>query len=197
MFWQRSKISWSPVETDYLKDHRSDDQNQLCIALGKTRNAIKNKLRELDGKAPKTKIRKTISKIGKRVDLDNKFFRSSWEANIARYFKSKYLAYEYEPKVFVFDKVKHGTVSYVPDFKVDSLGPSPYEWVEIKGMLKNSDKTRIRRFKQYYPEEFKRLRAVVGAPNTAADKFFKSLNIPVTYYRDYDKDNKNKVVGWE
>ena len=47
-------------------------------------------------------------------------------------------------------------------------------WIEIKGMLDSQSETAIRRFKKYYPEEFKKLKAVVGRKNTKADKFFKN-----------------------
>ena len=47
----RGKVKWSPVEIDYLKANRDKlPINQLTIALSKSRNAIKKKLDELDGK---------------------------------------------------------------------------------------------------------------------------------------------------
>lgn len=79
-----------------------------------------------------------------------------------------------------------------PDFKQDDL------WIEIKGMLDGNSATAIRRFKKFYPEEFKKLRAVVGRPNTKADKFFKKLEVPILYYmNELDKEYKEKIAGWE
>lgn len=76
------KIIWSPVEVEYLSKHRDDPLNQLTVALSKSRNAINNKLAELDGKPVKGKQKKSGkgTKIGKRKDLFNTFVRSGWEA---------------------------------------------------------------------------------------------------------------------
>lgn len=189
--WGRGPIVWSPVEVDYLKLNRHTQAiDQLAIALAKSRNAVSNKMKELDGK-PVKKAGKGRSKIGKRKDLGI-FMRSGWEANVARWLKHEGRTYMYEPKNFIFDKFKHGTVSYVPDFYVDNT-----YWVEVKGMLKGSDKTRIRRFKKFYPEEFKNLKVVCN-PNTAADKFFKEVGVPIiSYYRDLDKQFKALIPEWE
>ena len=52
--FRRAKVVWSPVEEEYLKKHREDTSvNQLTIALAKSRNAIKRKLDEFDGKPPR------------------------------------------------------------------------------------------------------------------------------------------------
>lgn len=193
--WMSRTVSWSPCELDYLKANREiRSTNELSLYLGKSRNAIKNKLDELDGKVLPKKNK--ISRIGKRDDIIQngkaQFFRSSWEANIARWFNSKGRKWTYEPKVFFFDKVKHGTVSYCPDFDSDG------EWVEIKGMLDRQSQTAIRRFQKYYPDEFKKLKAVVGRPNTKADKFFKKLGVPIlAYISDLDKEQRKIIPCWE
>jgi len=193
--WAR-KVIWSPVEIDYLKVNRDLPVNQLSLSLAKTRNAIAVKLREIDGRPYKQQGKKNkFSRIGKRKDLGI-FLRSSWESNFCRYLKHHNQSFMYEPKVFLFENVKHGTVSYVPDFRVES--PSgDYNWIEIKGMLKSSDKTRIRRFKKLYPEDFVRLKAVCN-PNTAAEKFFLEMNVPIlAHYRSLDKQYKDVIPHWE
>lgn len=192
--WGRGKIVWSPVEIDYLKANRSFPIDQLAIALAKSRNGVMNKMKELDGK-PVAKSSKGRTKIGKRKDLGI-FMRSGWEANVARYFKHKKISFMYEPKNFHFEKFKHGTVSYVPDFRLEGIDGN-YQWVEVKGMLKGTDKTRIRRFKKFYPEEFSRLHAICN-PNTAGDKFFQEMGIPIlAYYRHLDKEFKVVIPDWE
>lgn len=189
----RNKTIWSPVELDYLKANRDTmSQEQLSLALAKSRNAIKNKLLELDGKAVKKTPRRT--NIGKRTDLNGLFVRSGWEANYLRYLKHQGKKYKYEPQVFPFLDVKHGTTSYCPDIYV----PSDDTWVEIKGMLDGRSKTQIRRFKKYYPAEFSKLRAVVGSPSTKAAKFFESMGVPIIgYYNDLNKQFKKVIKGWE
>ena len=187
----RNKISWSPVELDYLKANRDTDMNQLSLALGKSRNAVKNKLLEIDGKLIPKKANKKRTNIGKRKDLGI-FMRSSWESNLARYLKSINVSFQYEAEVFTFPGVKHGTVSYCPDFKtVDS-------WIECKGFLDGKSKTQIRRFKKHYPEEFKKLKAVVGSHSTAAAKFFTSMGVPIfAYYNELNKTCKDTIINWE
>jgi hypothetical protein len=188
----RNKVVWSPVELDFLKANRDTiDLNQLSLSLAKSRNAVKNKLLELDGKLVPKKSSKKRTNIGKRADL-GKFFRSSWEANIARFLKHQNMKWEYEPQVFTYP-YKHGTVSYCPDFK---LGDGT--WIEVKGFMDGRSKTQIRRFKKHYPEEFKKLRVVVGSDNTAAAKFFKEMGVPVwQLYNSLNKKYRHEIQSWE
>jgi len=191
--FRRGKVIWSPVEIDYLKANRDTmDINQLSLALAKSRNAVKRKCDELDGK-PVTKKMAKRSVIGRRDDLDQ-FFRSNWEANVARWFNHKKKKWAYEPQVFSFLEhgIKRGTVSYCPDFKAGTL------WIEVKGYLDRKGQTAIKRFKKFYPKEFKKLRAIVGRKGTKADKFFEEVGVPViAYMNELDKKFKNKLPHWE
>ena len=95
-------------------------------------------------------------KMGKRVDLDNQYFRSSWEANYARYLNwlceiGDIEHWEYEPDVFMFHEIKRGTRSYTPDFKVFEQDGS-FEYIEIKGWMDPKSKTRLKRMAKYYPD---------------------------------------------
>lgn len=189
-------MTWSPCEVDYLKANRHERSiNELSLYLAKSRNAIKLKLDELDGKPAQMKKNK-ISRIGKRDDIKvgskSQFFRSSWEANVARWLSSRGETWVYEPEVFFYEGVKHGTVSYCPDFKTGE------GWIEVKGMLDGHGQTAVRRFKKHYPEQFAKLKAVVGRRNTKADKFFKKLGVPIlAYMEDLNKEFKNKIPHWE
>lgn len=201
----------SQIELEYLKSHADYPINQLCIALSNTKNQIKKALADLDNK--KTKSKKALpgnkhrSNIGKRKDLNNQFFRSSWEANLYRYLKhtiGKSALIEYEPTDFTFWQfgIKKGTVSYTPDFKityVDESGNKTYEWIEVKGgFLKSQDKTKIRRFQKYYPDEAKHLRAVTPGLNSKTALFFKEVGVPIKYvYPDLNKEYKKVIPNWE
>jgi hypothetical protein len=93
---------------------------------------------------------------GKRKDLNDIYFRSSWEANYARYLnflKSKGLIYnwEFEPDTFWFENIKRGVRSYLPDFKVWDFEYSEPYYVEIKGWMDNKSKTKLKRMEKYYP----------------------------------------------
>lgn len=98
------------------------------------------------------------SRAGKRSDLGDFHFRSSWEANYARYLnlliKMKVVeSWEFEPKTFWFLTIKRGVRSYKPDFLVKYKNESSPVYVEIKGWMDPKSKTKIRRFRKYYPEE--------------------------------------------
>jgi hypothetical protein len=93
---------------------------------------------------------------GRRKDLGNIYFRSRWEANIARYYNLLGVSWQYEPKTFVFDTIKRGSVSYTPDFYLDEED----QWVEVKGWMDSKSKTKLRRFKKYYPGEYAKLEII-------------------------------------
>lgn len=198
MWGRGGAIRFSSCEEDYLKENRHERSiNELSLYLSKSRAAIKRKLDEFDGKfVPKRNKKGTM--IGKRADIliDGKpcFFRSGWESNVARWLTHQGKSWSYEPDVFYFHEVKQGTVSYCPDFK---YGRSSI-YIEVKGYLDPKGRTAIRRFRKYYPAEFKRLRAIVGSPGTKADQFFKKLGVPIiAYMRDLSKKYKNSIPFWE
>lgn len=202
----RAKIKWSPVETAYLEKNISMAKDQLCIALGKSRGALDKKIRELKGEIEvSNKSVAFQSKIGMREDLGI-FVRSGWEANCMRLFKSGLIDLkdaEYEPQIFSFtDKVKPSgaALSYTPDFRV-TKGKKKM-WVEVKGnWLRGADKTKLRRFKKYFPEEFKKLIVIVSSKNTKTAEFFsKTLGIAddqILEYNVFKKLYSKKITDWE
>lgn len=104
-------------------------------------------------------------KGGRRSDLGDTYFRSRWEANYARYLnlllgKKEILGWAYEPRRFVFEKVKRGTTSYTPDFRVDYPCGRKHEWHEVKGWVNQRSRTRLDRMGRYYPDE---IVVVIGA----------------------------------
>lgn len=97
------------------------------------------------------------TKSGKREDLDNRFFRSSWEANYARYLnwliaQGEIEKWEFECQTFVFHGITRGVISYTPDFKVYSKDGS-YEWHEVKGWMDAKSKAKLKRMAKFYPAE--------------------------------------------
>ena len=189
-----SKIVWSPCEVDYLKKHREDTPvNQLSVYLAKSRNAIKNKLNELDGKGSTTVKKNKKSYIGKRKDLGISC-RSSWEANVLRYFDHIGWKWLYEPKVFPFLKERRGAISYLPDVYL----PEYDTYVEIKGFLDSKSRGAIRKFKKYYPNEFSRMKAIVGSPKTKAAEFFNKMGVEILfYYNNVNRDFRKIIENWE
>ena len=99
----------------------------------------------------------THVKQGRRADLGDQFFRSSWEANFARYLNllqanGNIHHWQYEPDTFWFDGIKRGTRSYTPDFAVwDTEDAEPY-FYEVKGWMDAKSKTKLKRMAKYYPK---------------------------------------------
>jgi hypothetical protein len=114
---------------------------------------------------PKGVILHKVSAGGWRDDLD-RYFRSSWEANYARYLNFIKEPWEYEPKEFEFP-VKRGNRTYKPDFYLPRLD----RWVEVKGYMDQKSKVKLNRFKKYFPEEFAKLEIVDGEKYSEIKKY--------------------------
>ena len=97
-----------------------------------------------------------IAKGGYREDL-KQYFRSKMEANVARYYRYVRTWYIYEYKEFEFKTIKRGQRYYKPDFYLIASD----RWVEVKGWFSDSDKTKLKRFRKYYPEEFEKLEFII------------------------------------
>jgi hypothetical protein len=102
-------------------------------------------------------IRKKSSSAWREIGGIRKYYRSMWEANYARYLqflkeRNQISDWFHEPKTFWFEDIKRGVRSYKPDFQViDNNGETV--WYEVKGFYDDKSKTKIRRFKKYYPDE--------------------------------------------
>jgi len=91
---------------------------------------------------------------GKRTDLDNKYFRSKWESNCARWLnalkeRGDVVSWAYEPRDFYFP-VKRGTRFYKPDFMV--IEPNNSYYIEVKGFLDQKSITALSRMSRYHPD---------------------------------------------
>lgn len=84
------------------------------------------------------------------------YFRSKAERLYAKYCQwlmehGFIKSWEYEPQVFEFP-IKHGTTRYTPDFRIVENNGTHW-WAEVKGYMDAKSKTKITRFRKYYPEE--------------------------------------------
>jgi len=85
-----------------------------------------------------------------------KYYRSRWEANYAYYLqwlleRGEIAKWEHEPKTFWFEKIKRGTRSYLPDFRVtENDGSEAFH--EVKGWMDDRSKTKIKRMRIYHPD---------------------------------------------
>ena len=135
-----------------------------------------------------------VSKSGYRDDLPHLFFRSRWEANYARVLQSTKTSYEFEHKTFVFTGEIRGAITYLPDFYL----PVTDQWVEVKGFLDAKSKSKIRKFKQFYPDEFNNMVLVIRKEKGKAYDWLVKLG--VTNFISYDelvKTYKDVIPNWE
>jgi hypothetical protein len=194
MRWRNGSIIWSPIELEYLKAHREDTPiDQLSISLAKSRNAITNKLKELDGKGSAHAKKKPQAR--KAPDLGNIWMRSGWERDCCRYFAHiGWTDWIYEPQSFFFTGEKRGAISYLPDFYI----PSQDIYIEVKGHLTGRGRSALKKFARFYPAEFSKLRAITGNANTKASKDFAKLGIPIlAYFSDLKKQYRDIIPYWE
>lgn len=103
---------------------------------------------------PQTRSRRGLG--GKRSDLGDKYFRSSWEANWARYLNllvswKQIREWKYEPVTYEFVGIKRGTKFYTPDFLVTENNGGEY-FYEIKGYMDQRSETKLKRMKKYHPK---------------------------------------------
>lgn len=110
------------------------------------------------------------------------YMRSTWERNYARYIQwlkeaGEIKDWDYECHRFVFEKIKFGTRTYLPDFKIIENDGS-YYWVEVKGRLMQRGRTQLKRMLKYFPEE-------------------KVLVLDEAQYKALRHDLKNLIPGWE
>ena len=91
-------------------------------------------------------------KGGTRPDIGF-YVRSSWEANIVRWFRFSGIEFWYEPREFEFVGIKRGNRFYKPDFYL----PAQDKYVELKGWLDKDSKTKMKRMQQYHPEVAKNM----------------------------------------
>lgn len=103
---------------------------------------------------PQTRTKRGLG--GKRADLNGQFFRSSWEANYARYLNwliqhNQIVAWEFEPDTYEFIRIKRGTRFYTPDFKITNLNGS-IEYHEIKGYMDDRSRIKLDRMRRYFPD---------------------------------------------
>ena len=156
------------------------------------RQDVKDKISETAKKNFENGTRKlpknnSSKKGGKRVDLDNKYFRCAWEADFARILKYENINYEYEKKIILSD------CTYYPDFFLKDLDI----YIEIKANNGNAEK--FIKFKKetnktayiIYGDEFKFISKLYSykIENWESKKY---------YYESYNKDSiSSETTCWK
>jgi hypothetical protein len=152
-------------------------RNHLPLSIERRQN-ISNKLTGIMPKNLTYKNKYSNVKQGNyNINGKTLFFRSAWEANYALYLdflvkQNKVLKWEYEANVFIFEKIKFGTRSFRPDFKIFNNDGS-VEYHEVKGWMDSKSATKLKRMRIYYPQiklrligkkEYALLKSQVGLP---------------------------------
>lgn len=109
-------------------------------------------------------------KGGIRDDL-NQYFRSAWEANVARVLNYLNIEWKYEYKRFNFENEIEGVLSYQPDFYLPTIN----KWIEVKGWMDEKSKKRLDLFKKYYPKENENLYLVDASVYKEIEQKYSSL----------------------
>lgn len=145
--------------TEKTKSEMSKRTKKWMASLGtkkKSEMLLKGlKTKEKNGTLHKE--RKTTWKAGWReIGNVKKYYRSRWEANYARYLEwlksnGRIKKWEHEPETFWFEKIKRGTRSYLPDFRVEENNGN-ISYHEVKGWMDKRSITKLKRMKKYYPE---------------------------------------------
>lgn len=137
---QKSSERWASLS--------DDEKQEFAVKVAKGRYSNGNYVQE----RPNASWKAAWHEIGGI----RKYYRSKWESNYAYYLqwlkdKGEILDWKHEPKVFWFEGVKRGTVSYLPDFLViEKNGKEAYH--EVKGWMDDRSKTKIRRMAKYHPK---------------------------------------------
>lgn len=129
-------------------------------------------------------------------------FRSGWERNFARWLTIKKAKWTFERVSFTFQispssgkPYKRKPWVYIPDFH-DTDSDILYE---VKGYLRSEDRSKIKRLKANYPEDFKKLKAVCSKNNKKAISFYRAQGVPVFFIEDCKSEYQklSKVDHWE
>lgn len=132
---------WKETKTGPMSPENSERRSARSAAMMAARPAHKSYSR---------------ARGGRREDLGDIWFRSSWEANYARYLNMLLKmgaidGWEYEPETFWFENIKRGTRSYRPDFRIWHRRDQMPEYIELKGWVVAKDHTKWRRMAKYHP----------------------------------------------
>jgi len=143
-----------------------------------------------------------LPKTGTRPDIGF-YVRSSWEANMVRYYRSAGIVFEYEKREFEFEGLKRGNRFYKPDFYL----PETNKYVEVKGWLDKDSMIKLKRFLSYHPNEARRLVLVIdrifmarGAKLTKTASQLVEMGYSfnqLVSYAHVDFKCRNVVPNWE
>jgi hypothetical protein len=142
------KQAVSKRSTEVWASKTEDEQSAWIL------NTMKGRLAKYGTLAPE-RLKTTWKQGWREIGGKNKYYRSRWEANYARYLdllkgQKQIAEWEHEPETFWFEEIKRGCRSYLPDFRVTNLDGS-IEYHEVKGWFDDRSKTKLKRMAKYHP----------------------------------------------
>lgn len=149
---------------------------------GKTEKMCETKLKKYGTLGTRNRA-KCSWKAGWRIISEQKyFFRSSWEANYARFLEiekseGRIANWEHEPLYFKFEKEKTGSVCFLPDFRVTKLDGA-IEYHEVKGWFDERSIETLTRMKIHFPSMI-------------------LIVIPRAWFRKYNREYSKSISEWE
>lgn len=81
--------------------------------------------------------------ILKNCSYNNHYFKSTWEANFAKWCDGSGIKWKYEPKAFNLGESTYRPDFYLPEFDC---------WIEIKGFWRKDAREKVNKFLKKYPE---------------------------------------------
>lgn len=135
------------------------------------------------------------TKTGARADLGGIIARSSWEADVMRILNAHKIEFLFEPVEFRFPADTRGRMhAYLPDIYLIKED----EYIEVKGYLDARGRSKLRKFKKYYPEHCNKLTVIISKSSKDNKAFFKKLGVKnILYYEHLSQLYKTKITTWE
>jgi hypothetical protein len=71
-------------------------------------------------------------------------------------------------------------------------------YLEVKGHLDSKGRSKIKKFKKFYPDTFRKLRSIAGTANSQAAKWFAEFGVPAyAAYNVVRYDYALTIPNWE
>ncbi|RLD51554.1 MAG: hypothetical protein DRI97_15545 [Bacteroidetes bacterium] len=133
------------------------------------------------------------------------FFRSPWEANVARVFELIEATWEFEGTEFLFKDYNTSPYKYIMDFEVTKAlkskqkdYPIKFEkaYYEVKGWMDPKSRNKMRRYKKNYPQQAANTIMIINRDKLAV-KFCEKSGFRYMFYHDVEKIFKPLIPNWE
>lgn len=144
----QNKARQSDFASNHWKCMTDQEKNDKTLKTMKTK--------EKNGTLITIRTKTTWKQGWREIGGINKYYRSRWEANYARYLEflkkqGVIVRWEHEPETFWFEAILRGVRSYLPDFRVTELnGEIVYH--EVKGWMDDRSITKLKRMAKYHPK---------------------------------------------